>query len=802
MATDPASEVFALIDGLSKYYSDNDTFWSKVPEMSWEELRYELNKLEVQEMVSGFTVTKDVAIDGSVLGYDATGVIVKDRPEIVFPDSNLNDGLYSTDNTFTGKIPMDSETTQAGNIKTSTGAKSVLTGSTVATVADRIGLAVAGVNIGAKLGKDIASGLYQSDPNFWDNVLPDLNPQKWSYLCGRSDIGDYFLRTLFGVTEDQTGIIGYVPEDLLAYYYQTMRDNAFFAEGSRVSNVDDVPDSFPQAIKDAAPIYSTSNPTVKFQWTMRNVNTGVEKIKTWTPTYDGANPLIASIPRIKDMGDYVAMNVGYAVEGTYFTYDNKSVGNWSSRGSNAWKSESGGWQMITPPVCETCTANDSFPAQAVQFAWVVAYGFTETGGHEGVSNLPNSTQYPPTNITGTTPDEVLQQLKQEYPDLFDGAITTTTPQPDGTNRHTTYIPIPWVTDSLQNDTATTGDGKTQSDTKLDPNIIEQILQQLEPGQPTTPPDTGTGSTPTVVVPVGSASSLWAVYNPTQGELNSFGSWLWSSNFVEQIKKLFADPMQAILGVHKVFATPHTGGSQSIKCGYLDSGVSASVVTNQYTEIDCGSASLNEYFGNVFDYDPFTKVSIFLPFIGIVPLNTAEVMRSNISVKYTVDVITGACLAEVKISRDGENAVLYTYAGSAIVSYPVSSGSYVGVIGAAVSTALGIGSAIATGGASALASAGMVVNGISHAKTQVQHSGQFTGASGAMGGKSPYLIVIRPQTRTPSQINFFEGIPSNEYSLVGNCSGFIRVKDVHLSIPRAMNSELQEIENLLKTGVII
>ena len=259
---------------------------------------------------------------------------------------------------------------------------------------------------------------------------------------------------------------------------------------------------------------------------------------------------------------------------------------------------------------------------------------------------------------------------------------------------------------------------------------------------------------------------------------------------------------AIIGVHKVFASPHTGGSQTIKCGYLDSGVSASVVTSQYTTVDCGSASLREYFGNVFDYDPFTKISIFLPFIGIVPLNTADVMRSTVSVKYKVDVITGACLAEVNISRDGGGGILYTYGGSAIVTYPVSSGSYVGAVQAALSTALGIGSAIATGGASLGASAGMVLGGLANAKTQVQHSGQFSGSSGAMGGKKPYLIVSRPQTRTPSNISLFKGIPSNAIHKLSSCDGYVKVQEVHIASKTAYDNEIQEIESLLKTGVII
>jgi hypothetical protein len=211
------------------------------------------------------------------------------------------------------------------------------------------------------------------------------------------------------------------------------------------------------------------------------------------------------------------------------------------------------------------------------------------------------------------------------------------------------------------------------------------------------------------MPVGNASSLWAVYHPSQAQLNAFGAWLWSSDFVEQIKRLFNDPMQAIIGVHKVFAPIPTGGSQNIKCGYLDSGVSSPIVTNQYTEVNCGSVSLPEYYGNVFDYDPHTKVSIYLPFIGVVPLKVSEVMRATISVTYGVDVITGACLAKVSVSRDGGGGILYSYGGSCACHYPISSGSYAGIISGIVTSAIGIAGGVATGNPLATIGGAMVSN---------------------------------------------------------------------------------------------
>lgn len=158
--------------------------------------------------------------------------------------------------------------------------------------------------------------------------------------------------------------------------------------------------------------------------------------------------------------------------------------------------------------------------------------------------------------------------------------------------------------------------------------------------------------------------------------------------------------------------------------------------------------------------------------------------------YKVDVITGACVAEISVQRDAHKSVIYTYSGSAIVSYPLSSGSYSGVISAAVGVAASIMSGSVLG---AVASASMA-----RAKTEV--GGSFSGAPGAMGGKKPYLIITRPISKLAYGENTFDGYPSGETNLIGNCIGFIKCFDVHLRIDTATDKELDEIRELLLSGV--
>lgn len=369
------------------------------------------------------------------------------------------------------------------------------------------------------------------------------------------------------------------------------------------------------------------------------------------------------------------------------------------------------------------------------------------------------------------------------------------------------------------------DGGSQADPSADLNSTVELLQQLiryltspvpnpvpqpegetgpadmEPTDPN-PDDMGDGTTPVAVIPNGSASALFSVYNPTQAQLNSFGAWLWSGNLFDQILKLFNDPMQAIIGLHKTFIPPSTGSAVNIKVGYLDSGVSSLTVPTQYSTVDCGTVSLPEYFGNVFDYSPYTRVYIFLPFIGFRELDVAQVMRGSINVKYRGDAYSGAALAEVSVNRDGgAGGVLYTFACDMAVRYPLSQGSYAGFITGIANLAAGVAGAMVL--QNPIMAAGGLVSAATSARNKVTLSGNFTGNAGAMGGKKPYLVIMRPQTAMPSNYQHFSGAPSSSRILINNASGLIRVRECHVDkVAGATQEEKIMIERCLKEGVIV
>ncbi len=205
------------------------------------------------------------------------------------------------------------------------------------------------------------------------------------------------------------------------------------------------------------------------------------------------------------------------------------------------------------------------------------------------------------------------------------------------------------------------------------------------------PDPPTPVTPAIPAPAlptsVSSNKLFSVYNPTAAQLGQLGGYLWDNDLIDILRKIWQNPLDGIISLIQVYATPVTGGNSNIILGYLDSGVSAAVVSNQFVTVDCGSIVIDEQSENCLDYIPYTKLELYLPFIGITEIDTNEFMSGTINVKYKVDVYTGTCLAEVKCTRSRDLAngtILYTFSGNCSQQIPLTSGDARGVFGALVS----------------------------------------------------------------------------------------------------------------------
>lgn len=807
---------------------------------------------------AGVTINKSAS--GNIVGYVdkwSESIPTSEATQIAESiNSNIQSGTAAVDNTIAAGSVIDTVAGEtAGTVKTSSkltkftnGVKGVLN----TPVAGKITPAIMAASAGVQLGKAIDGAIYNIGEVMGKDPPESLNPETWNDITqdmsdkGLSGVDKWAFNTILGLDPKSGQTTMYADENAFAYMTQYLNQLKFFVQGEdsieKPQEIDDknIPDSFIASRGGGAYNWGTPKPSPTY--TKDGTAFFTESIyENNNPTYGKYYSNIFGITGAKSVSEG-----GSYLYGKRFSYRLLSAHNVFTSGT---------FPSINVDNYYQSTA--SFTNTTDKLAYMLLYGSSKKiGGVEGISDIPNAPSSLPSGLKtvldnpSSTPKQVLDELKKDYPNLWNNRVENNVVQPDGSVKTYTYIPMPIPTGGLGNAPTTTGNtwnptlnlpkitvaptnkitpetdpyNKVQpaTDTQLatiikfitDPISKPQNMTDTIPSNPVkpdtpilnptpnpNPPATGGGDTPSVTPPTGTASALYAIYNPTLSQINDFGAWLWSENFVDQIKKLFSDPMQAIIGLHKVYATPITGGSQNIKVGYLDSGVSSKVVTEQYTTINCGSVALSEYFGNVFDYSPYTTVNLYLPFIGIVSLDVADVMRSTLTITYHVDVLTGACLAEVRVKRDNAGGVLYQYSGNAAVTLPISSGSYMGIVTSLASAATGIVGTIASGGALSpmlIGAAGTALN----ARTNVEHSGSFSGNAGAMGGKIPYLIISRPQTELADNYENYVGNPSNTTTTLGSCSGYVQVKECHLEGIPATQSELERIESLLKGGVLI
>ena len=286
------------------------------------------------------------------------------------------------------------------------------------------------------------------------------------------------------------------------------------------------------------------------------------------------------------------------------------------------------------------------------------------------------------------------------------------------------------------------------------------------------------------------------YKMTQAQLSKLGDELWSDNIFTQISNTVLKPTDFIVNL-SLLPVDVGGVTKLIKAGkILLNGAEGTLINQQFIRVDCGTLEVKKKWGGAIDYQ--TDVSIFLPFIGEQSLNANEVMGASLNVIYTVDILSGSCIASVRVIKDNLDAVLYQFTGNMASNYPITSADYATVFSGALQLAVGVGSLPSNGGVLSLVSA--TSNMLSGA--DVKRTGSLSSASGFMGIKKPYLILSRPIQSLAESYNHFNGFVSNIKMKLGDCNGYTKVDMVHLEAIPCMDEEKAEIESLLKSGVLI
>ena len=517
-------------------------------------------------------------------------------------------------------------------------------------------------------------------------------------------------------------------------------------------------------------------------------------------------------------------------------------------------------------------------------AWTIIYGDISGGGEypEGMWRSVAAQAYTPTTMPvaggiahkidgGAGIDTIKVSPVRVDDDTLAGDTSESTvdpitanPDPD-INQELPPAPIPTLIPdtNVSNPDVPLVDSSVVNSTLID-ELVEELANTLDPqpeqssgmipfpwmpGSPVIDPDTGeqTGTQYPSIVPA-SGSGLIHVDNPTPGEFVGFGNWLWVTYADATIDKIWNNPFDGIIGAHELYATPQTDGRDNIRSGFLVCPVTSDLVRQRYTEIDCGTVIVPEFYGNYFDYSPYSQAYIYLPFIGINEVSIDDIVGHAVNIRYRVDAYNGSCIAMIYVAKSGYRNLCYQFGGNCAVEVPLAGGSQAAIKAgmlqaeaysrAAIQSAqiqktASIGSGILNGaagssfagplagiiGALAGGTSGYIQGSANVAaaklqgqamqeaaryanKSSVQHSGQFGASHGAMGLKNPFIMIRNPIQVKVVNYNDDYGFPAHKRVIIGGCTGYLRVREVNVISAHATNEEKRAIEEELKAGVYV
>lgn len=308
-----------------------------------------------------------------------------------------------------------------------------------------------------------------------------------------------------------------------------------------------------------------------------------------------------------------------------------------------------------------------------------------------------------------------------------------------------------------------------------------------------------------------------LYAPTKAQLVALSSYMWSGLFdIATLKKLFADPMDCILGLNLLpFSVPRSD-LQHVSIGNIDTGISMYVAEKQWVTIDCGTVNIGSVYDTYLDYAPYTKIHIYLPFIGLQELNVDDVAHKAIRVKYKIDILSCACIAFIS----ADDRVLYQFSGACGYSVPISSTNYSALFGSAVDVAISTAMLVSTAGAAVPATAreaavhearmvaqtaGAVsssANAVMNSKPTIKRSGSLGGGSGIIGIQKPYIIFEIPRICKPARQQHFIGYPSFITIQVSGISGYAEFESIILNGVTCTEEERTMLADIFKGGVYV
>lgn len=306
------------------------------------------------------------------------------------------------------------------------------------------------------------------------------------------------------------------------------------------------------------------------------------------------------------------------------------------------------------------------------------------------------------------------------------------------------------------------------------------------------------------------------YYGNLGLITNIGSYL-NSVTANQFGHLMNSPSEFLTSV-KAFPFDLSelergaSGTQNIQLGIEDSGISANTFSVIKPSIHLGTYTFNEYYNNFLDYNNFTKITVFLPYIGFLQLDPNEVMGKTVSFDYAIDLDTGECTCAISvIVSNTVKYVIKTASGKIGIDIPIGStnareiqknfvNSMIGIVGGAVAMPFSKGFGVAMG-------VGMLTKGSKEMFNALQYhynksGGTIQGLNNLPLPQSIYVIYERNNAiYYPTET---KGRPLQSNRKLSNVHGYCEVDRFRddFNLGYATREELDEVKQLLQQGVFL
>lgn len=352
-----------------------------------------------------------------------------------------------------------------------------------------------------------------------------------------------------------------------------------------------------------------------------------------------------------------------------------------------------------------------------------------------------------------------------------------------------------------------------------------LRKPILPGQPTNPVDDKDGDgdniSDTVEYPdVTYIPSSYTKYWITPDELVKLKEFLFKKTFLDNVSRLWENPAEYIVDLTYYPLRPDTlnmtGAQESIIVGNINSDVTGLIFPDSGNRFHyMGAYHVEPYYNSYLDYEPYTSISIYLPYIGVRSLDSSRVTGHTLNVGYTFDFNTRQVTAHLGLDGQGFGDlgnVLDSFTGSFGVAFPLS-GSQANQVALNVlqSTTQLISSAGAIAGGVATGNVAAVYGGAVNAGSTLlggqaikpESLGTLTPTAGLYAPQIPYLIINRPITALPSTWAADMGYSAGYSGKVSSFTGYLEA--LHVELNRAANmteQEAQEIITALQGGILI